>query len=169
VTDSYSITVSRSIIVNVHEIWIELSVGDVQVDHRTGVSAGTVIHIVSHILNNGVFPENATLTISLEGKMLSKNTFPLQHNDGQSLSATWDTTGYATRVYRIDSIATPPPGANSTLHSIVSSYVQLIDPLPLGLKLGLAQTVGIGILVIGVVVAVASRFKKRPAWETEPI
>jgi hypothetical protein len=159
--------------VNVISNWIELSVGDVSIDHVRQVYPGTVIHIRSNIINNSSIAENVTFFISLEDKPLNNVTLPLNpypFGATGNLTATWDTTGYSTRVYRIDAYALPVSGQNSTRHIKVSSYVQLVIPLSTGtLSLSLFQTTGLGVIVLVAIAFLVSRLKKRPSWETEPL
>ena len=173
INDSYGVLASKTILVNVISNWIELSVGDVSIDHVRQVYPGTVIHIRSNIINNSSIAENVTFFISLEDKPLNNVTLPLNpypFGATGNLTATWDTTGYSTRVYRIDAYALPVSGQNSTKHIKVSSYVQLVIPLSTGtLSLSLFQTTGLGVIVLVAIAFLVSRLKKRPSWETEPL
>jgi hypothetical protein len=171
VIDNFGIKASKTIIITVVGNWVELSVGNVAIDHQTLVFPGTVIHIRSFIVNNSTVPENATLVVKLEGTILGQGSIQLKASrDTGNVSTTWDTTGYSPRVYRIDSVALPVPGQNSTSHSVKSSYVQLIEPRPSGtLSLSLLQSSGLGVILVAALVFLASRLKKRPSWETEPL
>jgi hypothetical protein len=173
IEDSYGVLASKTILVNVISNWIELSVGGVSIDNLRQVYPGTVIHIRSNIVNNSSIAENATFFISLEDRVLSNRTLslnPYPYGATGSLNATWDTTGYSPRVYRIDAYALPVYGQNSTKHIKVSSYVQLVIPLSTGtLSLSLFQTTGLGVVVLVAVAFLFSRLRKRPSWETEPL
>lgn len=186
VYDNETVSWKTTLVVQISHLLIHLVVGEIVLDHQFFVVPGTIIHITAKIVNESTIPENATLTISLEGAKppLSAGNFSLASSGGGAsggLSGMWDTSGYVPRAYAIvvsisQIISAHPVGGvlirdeNDTSYSVVTTYALLVVPSAAGLfNLNLLQATGIGILVLIAVGVGATRFLKRPSYESEPL
>jgi hypothetical protein len=190
VADSANVVWETTIIVPLKHLFVQLTVGEVDIDHQFNANPGTLIHIIAHIVNTSTIAEKASLNITVDGAgpPLNAGNFTLQPAGGTgSLNATWDTTGKVPRVYGIfvtignvisaQKIATAahPEGIfitfqNDTTNTQRVSYVLLILPMVTGsFSLNLLQSVGLGTVVLLAAGAGLVRFLRKPSYESEPL
>lgn len=174
VTDSDGISWSKSLIVPVIAVYIQLIAGQITIEPKFGIHPGTVVKITASVINNGSIAESSNMTISVEGRQLGdreSQSFSVgAFHQAASVTVTWDTTGYIPRVYRVSAVILQPSAANSTKGNVGTAYVQLIEPLPSGsLSLGLAETTGLGIVVLAVIGFTVTRLRKKPSFADEPL
>ena len=155
-----------------------------------GIVSGTRVHIVAIATNNGIDPENSTLSLSINNEnRASQPVVNLQPLHTSSLSYDWDTTGLPPRVYRVDvrldevkNMTTGRILENDTLtvlghlldpNNLRTAFVQLIIPLPprfgLFLGLNLPETLLSGIVLLGVAVFGVGLVRKSRARNPEPL
>jgi len=172
VVDTYGIVAYTTIIVTVVHIYKDLTFRGIVVTPQYRVYPGTPVKIDVDVINNSTLPLNGTLTVGVEGRVLTANqNYSLgAFRKEIIISVTWDSTGYVPRVYRIDATIPPASGENNTANNKLSAFVQLITPMTSGLlSLGLLQTGGLGILVlIGIGVGV-SLLRRRTRREEEDL
>jgi len=189
--DNYGARAYYTIVVDVFRVWVDLGIAALNIDRIIGVIPGSIVHIVATAINNGVNPENSTISLSINNvnkTMISvKNLGP---GNESSLRYDWNTAGYAPRVYEIvtnlDTVKDPITGQileNDTFrnsrHQIVDpnnvrlGFVQLIVSMPSGfgvfLGLTLPETLGLGIVLVAVIVFAAGLVKKSRAQPLEPL
>ena len=189
--DNYTARAYYSLSIQVFRVWVDLGFAVLSIDHITGVIPGTIVHIVATAVNNGVNPENSTISLSINN--INKTMISVQ-NLGSGLESSliydWNTAGYAPRVYEIvtnlDTVKDPITGQileNDTFtnsrHQIVDpnnvrlGFVQLIVSMPSGfgvfLGLNLPETLGLGIVLVAVIVFAAGLVKKSRAQPLEPL
>ena len=174
VTDSDGISWSSTLIVPVIAVYIQLIAGQMTIEPKFGVHPGTIVKIIANVINNGSIAESSNMTISVEGRLLgdrASQSFSVgPFHQAISVTVTWDTTGYVPRVYRVSAVILEPSAANSTKGNVGTAYVQLIEPLPSGsLSLGLAETTGLGIVVLAAIVFIVTRLRRRPSFADEPL
>ena len=174
VTDSDGISWSKSLTVPVIAVYIQLIAGQITIEPKFGVHPGDIVKIIANVINNGSIAESSNMTIAVEGRLLghqATQSFSVgPFHQAISVTVTWDTTGYVARVYRISAVVLEPSGANSTKGNVGIAYVQLIEPLPSGpLSLGLAETTGLGIVVLGAIVFTVTRLRRKPSFADEPL
>ena len=174
VTDSDGISWSKSLTVPVIAVYIQLIAGQITIEPKFGIHPGAIVKITANVINNGSIAESSNLTIAVEGHLLgdqATQSFSVgPFHQATSVTATWDTTGYFPRIYRVSAVVREPSGANSTKGSVGISYVQLIEPLSSGsLSLGLAETTGLGIVVLAAIVFTVTRLRRRPSFADEPL
>ena len=173
-TDSYGIYWSKTVVVSVHVFFVDLAIGDISVSPAFNVYPGTPVQITAAVINNSTVPENGSLTINLEGKTIQGAPIKLfqlgAYKQVATLTVTLDTAGLTPRVYRIDAVVPPLSGENITRNNIKSAHIQLIDPLLRGsLSLSLAETTGLGIVVIAAVGFALIRLRKKQSVLNEPL
>ena len=189
--DNFGARAYYTLSIEVFRVWVDLGFASLLIDHTVGVIPGTIVHIVANVVNNGVNPENSTISLSINNinkTMISvKNLGP---GNESSLRYDWNTAGYAPRVYEIvtnvDTVKDPITGQileNDTFtnsrHQIVDpnnvrlGFVQLIVSIPSGfgvfLGLNLPETLGLGIVLVAVIVFAAGLVKKSRAQPLEPL
>jgi hypothetical protein len=190
VADSAGVDWITTIIVPIAHLKVQLSVGEVDIDHQFNVNPGTHINITAHIVNTSTIAEKASLNITVEGASpaLGTGNFTLQPAGGTGrLSVVWDTSGLVPRVYGIvvtvgnvisaQKIVTAahPEGIfitfqNDTFNTQRTTYVLLILPMVTGnFSLNLIQSVGLGALVLVAAGAGLVRILKKPSYESEPL
>ena len=189
--DNYTARAYYALSIQVFRVWVDLGFAVLNIDHITGVIPGTIVHIVATAVNNGVNPENSTISLSINNKnMTMKSVQNLGSGLESSLIYDWNTAGYAPRVYEIvtnlDTVKDPITGQileNDTFtnsrHQIVDpnnvrlGFVQLIVSMPSGfgvfLGLNLPETLGLGIVLVAVIVFAAGLVKKSRAQPLEPL
>ncbi len=174
VTDTYGITWTKEVVLNVIAILIDLSVSDLTADQSGGVVPGTKVTITAKAFNGGTSKENASMEINLEGRVLKNVSFTnMMPGQEDKTIVVWDTSNYVPRVYRVDAII--PPVRNATTGQIIennifnnrkSTWIQLVTPIPSGLRLSLLPATGLSVLVLAGLVFMASRLRK-PARDGE--
>jgi hypothetical protein len=177
VTDSLGISWAITKSVQVIYVFVDVTYGTIDLDHRYNVYPGTIVHISAGIVNNSTLPAKGNLTLTLDtGLVLGNKTFNLSERGGVgSTTGTlgpvrWDTTNYPPRVYRIEVRVASDVHQNVTTDKLASAYVQLIVIQPGGsFSLSLFQATGLGVIVILGLAAGLARFRKKPSWETEPL
>jgi len=190
VSDSAGVVWTTTIVVPIAHLKVQLSVGEIDIDHQFNANPGTHINITAHIVNTSTIAERASLNITVEGASpaLGTENFTLQPSGGTGqLSVLWDTTGLVPRVYGIvvtignvisaQKIVTAahPEGIfvtfqNDTSNTQRTSYVLLILPMITGnFSLNLFQTFGLGAIILIAAGAGLARFLKKPSYETEPL
>jgi len=132
------------------------------------------VKIIANVINNGSIAESSNMTISVEGRLLgdrASQSFSVgPFHQAISVTVTWDTTGYVPRVYRVSAVILEPSTANSTKGNVGTAYVQLIEPLPSGsLSLSLAETTGLGIVVLAAIGFTVTRLRRKPSFADEPL
>ncbi len=160
VTDSDGISWSTTIPVAVIHSLVDLMVKDVQPTQANLVTPGTIITVKATVQNVGTIALNGSLQIILEASHGVNKTLGdplsltnLKPNAARETTATWDTSSYNPRVYRILAVV-PVVAVNSTLYENVtinnvrSTWIQLIEPFSAGLSLDLLSSSGLGILVL---------------------
>ena len=189
--DSFGARAYYTLSIEVIRVWIDLGFASLSIDHSTGVIPGTVVHIVVTAVNNGVNPENSTITLSINNDNMG--TKPIQ-NLGPDVESSfrfdWNTASYAPRVYQV--VADLATVKNATtgqilendtsinsrgqivdLNNVRTTFIQLILPLPSGfgafLGLNLPETLALGIVLIAVVVFLFGLVKKARAPPPEPL
>jgi len=175
----------------VFRVWVDLGFAALNIDHTTGVIPGTIVHIVATAINNGVNPENSTISLSINNKnMTMKSVQNLESGLESSMIYDWNTAGYAPRVYEIvinlDTVKDPTTGRileNDTFtnprgqivdpNNVRIAFIQLIVSLPSGfgafLGLNLPESLGLGIVLVAVIVFAAGLVKKARAQPLEPL
>ena len=180
--DSLGVSWETTIRVPIQFLNIVLTVGDPDVSPQYHVLPGTTVKISARIDNTGNVNVNATLTIRLESIMnlTRPHYFPLLAASGGegSLSATWDTSGFAPRAYAVIAEISntsalvgdkPVHFLNATSLPLSASYVLLVSPVVAGnLSLSILQTTGLGILIVVAVVVALTRFLRKPSY-LEPL
>src|SRR6266516_160102 len=174
VTDSDGISWSSTLIVPVIAVYIQLIAGQITIEPKFGVHPGTIVKIIANVINNGSIAESSNMTISVEGRLLgdrASQSFSVgPFHQAISVTVTWDTTGYVPRVYRVSAVILEPSTANSTKGNVGTAYVQLIEPLPSGsLSLSLAETTGLGIVVLAAIGFTVTRLRRKPSFADEPL
>jgi len=155
-------------------VYIQLIAGQITIEPKFGVHPGAIVKITANVINNGSIAESSNMTISVEGRLLGdRPSQPFSvgpFHQATSVTVTWDTTGYVPRVYRVSAIILEPSAANSTKGNVGTAYVQLIEPLPSGsLSLSLAETTGLGIVVLAAIVFTVTRLRRKPSFADEPL
>ncbi len=158
VTDSYGITGSKSVLVHVARFFLDLTVSSFSATPQLQVYPGTLITIQAQVTNLGTRNATSTLEISIEGRVLldRRPVFIRSDNGVNQSQATWDTTGFTPRAYRIDALVSFVRNSttgqiieNVTSNNLNSLYVQLIEPPGRSLlSLGLLPTASLGIIVV---------------------
>jgi hypothetical protein len=171
---SFSFRISR--------FFIDLVIGpdDLTIDHTTFVLQGTQINIGVTVENVGTQAVNSTLAVLLSlgdrGNLTLKSRpiINLGINDRTNLTANWDTTSYAPKVYRVIGRVDPVRNGtvlveNVTSNNEVSAFVQIVTITPAGLSLSVVSGVSLlSLIVIGVVVSLARRFlTRKPELEAD--
>ena len=188
--DNYNATAYYTLIIQVFKIWTDIGIESLTIDHTVGIVSGTRVHIVAIATNNGIDPENSTLSLSINNEnRASQPVVNLQPLHTSSLSYDWDTTGLPPRVYRVDvlldevkNMTTGRILENDTLtvlghlldpNNLRTAFVQLIIPLPprfgLFLGLNLPETLLSGIVLLGVAVFGVGLVRKSRARNPEPL
>jgi hypothetical protein len=150
------------------------------IDHTTFVLQGTQINIGVTVENVGTQAVNSTLAVLLSlgdrGNLTLKSRpiINLGINDRTNLTANWDTTSYAPKVYRVIGRVDPVRNGtvlveNVTSNNEVSAFVQIVTITPAGLSLSVVSGVSLlSLIVIGVVVSLARRFlTRKPELEAD--
>jgi len=177
VADSLGISWAITKSVQVVYVFVDVTYGTIDLDHRYNVYPGTVVHVTAGILNNSTLPARGNLTITLDtGLVLGNKSFALSERGGAGGTTgtlgpvRWDTTNYSPRVYRIEVRVSSNVPQNVTSDKSALAYVQLIlSPPSGGLNLSLFQTTGLGVIILVGLAAGLARFRKKPSWETEPL
>jgi hypothetical protein len=187
VFDNESIVWSTSIIVSILSLSLHLYAGSPQISPGASYyHPGNIIYIKAYIFNVSPVAENASLTITVEGKTLNSSSYSLAASGGSGYeTAVWNTTGFVPRYYAvlanilISSIVTSTPistrsgpmlvfGENDTSGETASAYV-LLRVVQVTGALSLIDSVGVGALVlIGAGIGL-SRVLKKPSYESEPL
>ncbi len=189
--DNYTARAYYSLSIQVFRVWVDLGFAALNIDHTTGVIPGTIVHIVATAINNGVNPENSTISLSINNKnMTMKSVQNLESGLESSMIYDWNTAGYAPRVYEIvinlDTVKDPTTGRileNDTFtnprgqivdpNNVRIAFIQLIVSLPSGfgafLGLNLPESLGLGIVLVAVIVFAAGLVKKARAQPLEPL
>jgi hypothetical protein len=189
--DNETVSWTTNLLISISNIYVQVVVGNVVINHKPNLIPGTTVHITADIVNNSSIAVNASLTISLESiKVLGSGKYTLAAPGSvggtQSLNATWDTGGFFPRAYdvivKVSSVTSTNRVAgvtanngylttqNSTSRNVESYYVILISPLTTGtLSLSLLQTTGLGILILVALGVALARFTKKPSYEKEPL
>jgi hypothetical protein len=170
VTDTYNATAYSTLVIGVIAVFINVYPIINRVIPQFRVSPGTTVQIIIYVVNNSTFPEDGSVSVKLDdGRIVSQpQSFHLgAFRQQTTVTEQWITNAsYATRVYRIDAVVPPIPGANKTSNNIASTFVELISSPPTGLaSLNLLQSSGLAILVLAGVVFGASRFLRRKPVE----
>ena len=176
VTDTDGVSWSTTIGVTVFRFLIQLSVTDVLVNpSAVNVNPGIVITFTGLFKNSGTITLNATFHIILEvtqgsNKTLSEASFMnVKFSTTRTLNATWDTTGYVPKVYRIDAYVDRVVNETDTSQNLRAAWVQLVEPFSAGISPSLLTTTGIGILVVlGGGFAVSQVRRRRRPVENPP-
>jgi len=189
--DNYTARAYYTLDVIVFRVWVDLGLASLSIDPTTGVIPGTTVHIALTAINNGVNPENSTLTLSInDNSMAMKSIQNLGPDVESSLKYDWNTANYPPRVYKL--VANLDTVKNATTGQILENdtftnargqivdpnnqriaFIQLILPLPSGfgafLGLNLPETLGLGIVLIAVAVFAVGLVKKSRAQTLEPL
>jgi len=185
VYDTQSVVWSTLFDVQILQLFIHLFVGDIHREPagRAYYYPGEQVRITAGVASTSTLPENATLSISVEGKQLNSTDFSLRPYGAGNETATWNTTGLAPRFYGVDvrisnivssgPVGKPPAllyGENDTSGMSRTQYILLRQPMVEGaFSLTLLETTGLGVLVvIGLAVGIA-RFSRKPGYESEPL
>ena len=185
VYDTQSVVWSTLFDVQILQLFIHLFVGDIHREPagRAYYYPGEQVRITAGVASTSTLPENATLSISVEGKQLNSTDFSLRPYGAGNETATWNTTGLAPRFYGVDvrisnivssgPVGKPPAllyGENDTSGMSRTQYILLGQPMVEGaFSLTLLETTGLGVLVvIGLAVGIA-RFSRKPGYESEPL
>ena len=119
--------------------------------NAAGVLPGTVFNIKAVLRNYGGVPINASMTITLATnppKLLKSLPLTFMKPSATvTLSATWDSAGYAPNVYRIDAATPVLVNQTRTDNNHKSVWVLLVYPAQNGLNL--LTTAGIAIFAVG--------------------
>jgi hypothetical protein len=170
VVDSYGITAYASVIVQVISVYISLLVSSVGAIPQFKVYPGVIVVISVTVVNNSTFPENGTLVVDVEGQVVgaTQSYHLAAFRQQTTISTSWNTSGYAPRVYRIDAMIPPILNENRT-SNVGTAFVQLISqPVSGLLSLGLLQTGGLSILIlVGVVFGLSRFLRRKPIVEEE--
>lgn len=176
VTDNYGVSWSFTKAVQVVNIFLDLTASPPDAIPNHGVYPGVQVAIKAIVYNNSTLPiNNATINISLEGKLLKSGTFNLDARGGSrpvsgTIQTVWDTSGLIPRVYRVDVIVPPVPNENITSNNSAFTYVQLIVPQPGGLSsLSIFQAAGVGIIVLVGAGFALVRLIRKPSYLDEPL
>jgi hypothetical protein len=168
--DSYGITAYASVIVQVISVYISLLVSSVGAIPQFKVYPGVIVVISVTVVNNSTFPENGTLVVDVEGQVVgaTQSYHLAAFRQQTTISTSWNTSGYAPRVYRIDAMIPPILNENRT-SNVGTAFVQLISqPVSGLLSLGLLQTGGLSILIlVGVVFGLSRFLRRKPIVEEE--
>jgi len=189
--DNYTARAYYTLTIEVIRVWVDLGFASLSIDHTTAVIPGTIVHIVANVINNGVNPENSTISLSINNKnMTMKSVQNLESGLESSMIYDWNTAGYAPRVYKIvtnlDTVKDPTTGRileNDTFtnprgqivdpNNVRIAFIQLIVSLPSGfgafLGLNLPESLGLGIVLVAVIVFAAGLVKKARAQPLEPL
>ncbi len=179
VTDNFGITSSKSFLLEVIRIWVDLSIESPFLVPSVGVLPGTPVEITVRVSNLSVLDnETPTVHIFVENASLTSYQFGLMTSGNKaSFTYMWNTASYAPGAYLIK--ATVDPVTNSTTGQVIDNntsdkvgygWVQLIEPLPPGfgsfLGLSLTQTLGVSIIAIFALGfgygSLAKLFRKKP-------
>jgi PKD repeat protein len=180
VKDSYGTPASQTMPFAVSRVWLELDMVDLIADHYLSLNPGAVVHFNGAVMNLSTLNETAHVIVLVDNqtKLLDHTFPPLASSAEDQLPAfSWNTTGLAPKVYRVDAVVEPIRNSttgqiiqNSTLNSVASVWVQLVAPLRQGsLSLDLIQATGLGIAVIIAIVVLGSRIlaSRRPRYGME--
>ena len=175
-SNTLSVSASRTKVFHVINNLIDLAVDSATANQDSGVTPGSVITVTARVLNNGTSIENATFTISVEGRLIGNTTFQgMIPHSRQEYTTTWNTANYSPRVYRIDAFVNyvrNPKNHTQIIEGILgnnllSVFIQLVTPLPSGLSLSLLPSAGISILVLVGAGAAGSRLLRKRPVDTE--
>ena len=151
--DTYGITGSVSILVNVLAVYVNIGVGSININPISGVTPGTPVNIVVTVVNHSTQNETINLHVVLDPVGSQRKDL----KDAQFLNLTastsappvkivWDTTGYVAKVYQIEASVDPVPKQTDTSGLSQLSYVQLVSPQPAGrLSLTILSGIGVGV------------------------
>jgi hypothetical protein len=177
VTDSWGVSGSKTIQVQVSLILLDLGINIITADPHFRVISGTPIRITAIGQNFSTRIENVTLAIRLLDRVVMNQTFPNVPAQGltPALSYTWNTSGLSPRVYKIDAIVSPltDPSGNiiedNILNNVESTYVQLVSPIAT-FGLSLLQTAGVSVIaLVGLGALAAFILKKKPTPDSESL
>lgn len=169
-TDTAGISSSKTKRINVLNLLVDLAIDSLNSDRDQGLLPGTVVKITTVVANFGTHPQDANLTISVEGKTLGNITF---HGLGagfrKEFTTQWPSTGYSPRVYRIDAFVdyVRDPSNHTRIiedilnNNLVSIYIQLVTASPAGLSLLPSASIAT-LFVVGAVFAGSRLLRKRP-------
>jgi hypothetical protein len=165
--------------VQVTHITLDLKVSSIVTDKSFRVIPGTPVNITAIGENDSSNSQNVTMAITVDGKVLINRTFIniMNHRETPPLIYTWDTAGYAPRMYEVAASIPFLRDLNGriieddTSNNRLSTFVQLVDSLgPTNVRLSLLQITGLGVIVlIGIGVAAALVFRRRSSVEPAPL
>jgi len=171
VVDSYGITAYATVTIQVISVYIDLLVNSVSPTPQFKVLPGAIVVIGVVVVNNSTFPEDGTIDIDVEGHVVgATQSYHLEaFRQRTTISASWDTSGYAPRVYRIDAVIPSILNENKTSNNQRTAFVQLISQGASGLlSLNLLQTGGLSIVILAGVVFGLTRFlRRKPSFEED--
>ncbi len=149
---SYNLRISR--------FFIDLAInpGDLTIDQTTFVLPGTLVTIGVTVTNLSSKAVNASVSVFLSQG--SRGNLTLNHQTFTKLDvgvrghlvATWDTTTYAPKVYEVIGHVDPVRNGTMIVQNDTSTidaigFVQLVDPVPVGLSLSLVSGISLGALL----------------------
>jgi hypothetical protein len=152
ITDSAGIHASKTIQVVVINAEVDVGIESLGVQPQPiNVLPGVVFTIKAVLKNYGGVAVNASLTLKLAGPdPQSLGSLPVARmniSTTRTLTATWDSTGRAPNVYRIDAFTPILKNETNTANNHKSVWIQLVYSQPAGLSL--LSTAGIAVIVVG--------------------
>jgi hypothetical protein len=175
VNDTYGITGSVSILINVVSVYISISVGSLSINPQAGVTPGTPVNITVTVVNHSTRNETINLHVQLDpggsqmkalgdAQFLNLTSF----SSGKPVSIIWQTTGYVPRIYVVRASVDPVINQTDTSGVILLKYVQLVSAQPnAGLSLTVVSGVGVAVslaLLFGLG-SLGRIFRKKPVDE----
>lgn len=175
VNDTYGVEGYTTMLIQVVDIRLDLSVDSISASPVFRVLAGTPVNITAVGDNLSTDAENVTLEIVVGGTVLANKTFPNVpgHTSTLPLTKVWDTHGFAPKIYRVQAIVPPVRDSSGKIieDDVVNGvdsnnmgfvFVEIVEPAGSGLiSLSLVETTGLGIIVLAGVGAAAGLFSRR--------